>query len=500
MSAKVLMVQGTASSVGKSLLVTALCRIFRQDGYRVAPFKAQNLALNAAVTRDGLEIGRAQAVQAEAAKVEASADMNPILLKPESGGRCQMVVLGRPIATLTVEESEARKAVLWGVVVSALDRLRSSYDLLVIEGAGSPAEINLRASDIANMRVARYVQAPVLLVGNIDHGGVFAALLGTHDLLEPEEQTLIKGLVVNKFRGDRRLLEPGLRFLEQRIGKPVLGVIPYMPQLRIAEEDSVALDELSSPREGGQLDIVVIRLPHIANFDDFDLLAAEPTVRLRYLERPEALGRPDLVILPGTKSTIADLAFLRTAGLAERIVALAHSGTPVLGICGGYQMLGERLEDPFSVESVVPVAPGLGLLPARTIFLPEKSTVRVRVRALSGDGPFGGLIHTAVEAYEIHMGRTEANGEPLFHVDAEGEAERTDGCRSADGLVFGTYLHGLFEDVAVRRALIGWLGARRGLQLDVGKVPTREMEYDRLAEAVRANLDLATIYQLLGLP
>jgi adenosylcobyric acid synthase len=497
MTARVVMVQGTASSVGKSLLVAALCRILHQDGYRVAPFKAQNMSLNAAVTADGREISRATAVQAAAAGVEPTVEMNPILLKPETEARSQVIVLGRPAATLSARDYYARKAALWEVVSGALDRLRAVHDVVVIEGAGSPAEVNLRAGDIVNMRVARYAAAPVLLVGDIDRGGVFAALVGTLELVEPDERTLVGGFIINKFRGDRTLLEPGLDFLVGRTGRPVLGVIPYLPHLHIAEEDGVALEQQAAGHGDGPIDIAVARLPRIANFDDFDLLAAEPAVRLRYVAEPWDLGRPDLVILPGSKATVADLGVLRDSGLAARIIALARAGTPVLGICGGYQMLGQSLADPDGVESSTREAPGLGLLPVHTTFGTEKRMRRVRVRAIAGVGPFGRLGDTSVAGYELHMGRTDGGNAPLFWVAGEGEAERADGCRSGDGMVAGTYLHGLFEHAPVRQALIGWLGARRDLQLELGMAPSREAEYDRLAAAVRAALDLAAVYRLL---
>jgi adenosylcobyric acid synthase len=496
--AKVLMVQGTASSVGKSLLVAALCRIFHQEGYRVAPFKAQNMALNSAVTPDGLEIGRSTAVQADAAGIASSVDMNPILLKPEGDARSQLVLLGRPDRSMAARDYYDRKAALWSVVVGALERLRAACDLVILEGAGSPAEVNLRATDIVNMRVAHHAQAPVLLVGDIDRGGVFAALVGTLELLEPADRTLVQGLIINKFRGDLGLLQPGLDFLAQRSGKPVLGVIPYVPRLRIAEEDSVALEGAIAPGHGGPLEVVVARLPHIANFDDFDLLAAEPALHLRYVDAPEQVGAPDLLILPGSKSTVADLRDLRTSGLADRITALVQAGTPILGICAGYQMLGQRILDPLGVESPAAETAGLGLLPATTTFHPEKRTRRVQARATSPAGCFGRLT-TTIAGYEIHMGTTEALGPPLFSVAVDGEAAHPDGCQNATGTIAGCYLHGLFEAPAARRALIDWLAARRGLQLpDSAALPSREAEYDRLAAAVRANLDIAAITRLVG--
>src|SRR3712207_4902676 len=336
--ARVLMVQGSASSVGKSLLVAGLCRLFRQDGVRVAPFKAQNMSNNAAVTPEGGEIGRAQAAQAEAAGVAPAADMNPILLKPEADRRSQVVLRGRPAFTLHAGEFLTRKLELWPYVTESLDRLRAAYDLVLIEGAGSPAEINLRPGDIVNMRVARYADAPVLLAGDIDRGGVFAHLYGTLALLEPEERALVRGFVINKFRGDVSLLADGLRMIEDRTGVPVLGVVPYVKDLRIADEDAASLEQ---PRRtgSGAVDVAVVKLPHIANFDDIDPLEHEPDVRVRYVERGGELGLPDLVVLPGTKTTVPDLCWLHERELASAIAAHAARGGAVVGLCGGYQML-----------------------------------------------------------------------------------------------------------------------------------------------------------------
>jgi adenosylcobyric acid synthase len=351
MTAKVLMVQGTASSAGKSLLVTALCRIFSQDGLRVAPFKAQNMSLNSFVTDEGHEIGRAQVVQAEAAGIAPHVDMNPILLKPEGDARSQVVVMGRPWQTLSAASYYERKQLLWEQVTTALARLRAQYDLVVIEGAGSPAEINLRQSDIVNMAVALHVGAPVLLAGDIDRGGVFASLVGTLVLLDEAERRLVKGLVINKFRGDLSLLEPGLAMLEERAGVPVLGVVPFLPQLHIAEEDSVALDGAPAATDApaGALDVAVIRLPRISNFDDYDALALEPGVQVRYVDSARELGQPAAIILPGTKHTLSDLRWLRSQGLDQRIVELARQGAAVAGTRLSRPRrrgAGERLRDP----------------------------------------------------------------------------------------------------------------------------------------------------------
>jgi adenosylcobyric acid synthase len=385
MTARVLMIQGTSSSVGKSLLTAALCRLFARRGVRAAPFKAQNMSNNAAVCADGAEIGRAQAVQAAAAGVAPTADMNPVLLKPEADSRSQVIVLGRHWQTLRASAFYRRKEELWPVVTAALDRLRAAYELVLIEGAGSPAELNLRALDIVNMAVARHARAPVLLAGDIDRGGIFAQLLGTLWLLEPEERALVRGLVVNKFRGDRALFADGVRILEERGGAPVLGVVPYLPALAVAEEDAVALDvDRPGPRTG--IDVAVIRLPHIANFDDFDPLRAEPGVGVRYVSSARELGAPRAVILPGTKSTIADLAWLRATGLAEAICTFVDRGGAVAGVCGGYQMLGRVIRDPEGVESPAGEVAGLGLLPVETTFAQEKATRQARGRVAGGPG------------------------------------------------------------------------------------------------------------------
>ena len=364
--ARVVMVQGTSSHAGKSLLATALCRIFRQDGFRTAPFKAQNMSLNSCPTPDGLEIGRSQATQAAAAGVPARVEMNPVLLKPETEGRTQVVVMGRPVSTAATDSRQPRGPQLWDVVVRALDRLRREFDIVVIEGAGSPVEINIKERDIANMRVACHADAPVLLVGDIDLGGVFAQMVGTLALLEPAERRLVKGLVVNKFRGDLAQFETGVDLLEERTGVPVAGVLPYLPDVRIPEEDGVGLPSTDLGDSRAVLDIAVMRLPHIANFDDFDPLGREPGVRVRFVGSAAEFGEPDLLILPGSKTTVADLDWLRVQGLAERIRTARSSGTAVIGICAGFQMLGTRLLDPDGVESRIKEAAGLGLVSTTT--------------------------------------------------------------------------------------------------------------------------------------
>ncbi len=497
------MVQGTASSAGKSVLVTALCRIFRQDGYRVAPFKAQNMALNSFVTADGGEIGRSQAVQAEAAGAEMSVDMNPILLKPEADARCQVVVLGRPYVTATAYGYYEYRERLWPVVLESLERLRSSYDVVVIEGAGSPAEVNLRERDIVNMAVALAVAAPVLLIADIDRGGVFASLVGTLELLDPPERALVKAMVINKFRGDVSLLQPGLEFLERRTGVPVAGVIPFFRDIHITEEDSVSLeDQRWRGKEQGALDIAVIRLPHIANFDDFDALQAEPEVRLRLVQTAGELGHPDLLILPGSKTTVYDLLHLRQAGLADAIRSLVRQGTPIVGICGGYQMLGRAIYDPFGVESERPVVEGLGLLPVDTTFATEKRTSRARGRVIGDRGLLSLAFGQEVEGYEIHMAETAGEAQPVCRLSRQGDDLATilDGAVSDDGLVFGTYLHGLFDRRGFRQSVLRWLARRKAIEFQGGaREVSKEEQYDRLAALVRASLNMPLIYRIAGL-
>jgi adenosylcobyric acid synthase len=515
------MIQGAMSSVGKSLLVAALCRIFAQDGLRVAPFKAQNMALNSYVTRDGLEVGRAQAMQAEAAGADVTVEMNPVLIKPEADAVAQIVVLGKPWQRLAAWDYFRRRQELWQIVTGSLDRLRAAYDLVVIEGAGSPAELNLRRGDLVNMAIAAHAEAPVLLVGDIDRGGVFAQLLGTLFLLEPDERARVRGLIVNKFRGDIALFHDGVAILEARGGVPVLGVVPFIPDLRIADEDSVALDderratrdEWSGGTRAGvspsvprpwSIDIVVIRLPHISNFDDFDPLRAEPDVRVRFVGRAGELGQPDLVVLPGTKTTIVDLAWLRERGLADRIVALAQAGTAVLGICGGYQMLGNEIRDPHGVEAAVAAAPGLGLLPLITSFEAAKQTVRSRGVLAHAAGLFRSAQPLDVAGYEIHMGHSQrvGAGVPLLQLTSRREypIDEPDGLVTPDGWIAGTYLHGLFENDGLRHAMLANLAERKGMGRAGGLARfDRAADYDRLAATVRASLDMARLRQIIGL-
>ena len=502
MNAKVLMVQGTMSSAGKSVLVAALCRIFRQEGLRVAPFKAQNMALNSFVTAEGGEMGRAQVVQAEAAGVEPCVDMNPVLLKPEADARSQVIVMGKPIGSYRAGSYYQRRDELWGVATAALERLRARFELVVIEGAGSPAEVNLRNVDIVNMSIARYAQAPVLLVGDIDRGGVFAQLVGTLALLEAEERALVRAFVINKFRGDLSLLEPGLRFLQERTGLPVAGVIPYFRGIYLAAEDSIDLEQHRRTWRPGLLDVVVVGLPHIANFDDFDPLDQEPGIALRYVQSVEDLGSPDLIIIPGSKTTVADLQQLKATGLAQALIAQARRGTPIIGICGGFQMLGCDIHDPHAVESADKVTPGLGLLPVSTVFAKEKTTHQVNGTVVANHGLLAGAAGIAVEGYEIHMGTSSGeSGQHAFQLQRRSGSPREvyDGCLSDDGLILGTYIHGLFHKDAFRRAILGNLARRKGLVLPPSAPFNRQAEYDKLAALVRQHLDMQLIYGIVGI-
>ena len=493
MTARVLMVQGSSSSAGKSLLVGALCRIYARRGLRVAPFKAQNMSNNAAVCPDGGEIGRAQALQAAAARIEPCVQMNPVLIKPEADARSQVVVMGRVWRALAAAEYYQNKDFLWGQVTGALDVLRADYELVIIEGAGSAAELNLRPGDIVNMAVARYVHAPVLLIGDIDRGGIFAQLLGTLWLLEPEERALVRGLVVNKFRGDLTLFDDGLRILEEKGNVPVLGVVPYLKDLYLPDEDAVSIEKTATPGllPPGGVDIAVVRFPRIANFDDFDPLRAEPGVYLRYVASAQELGNPQAIILPGTKSTLADLDWLRANGLAQAVCEFAARGGSVAGICGGFQMLGESLHDPQHVESDTGNADGLGLLPVATRFLSQKTTTRTRAVLRDGAGWLAALKGWELDGYEIHMGETQG-GQSLLEI---GSRNSLDGAFSPDGNIWGCYLHGLFANDAFRRAWLQSLGWRADSATANADLLDRSLE--ALADAVETALDMNQLEKII---
>ena len=498
MPAKTLMIQGTASSVGKSIIVAGLCRIFRQDGFKVAPFKAQNMALNSFVTKEGGEIGRAQAVQAEAAGIEPSVYMNPVLLKPEAESSSQVIVLGKVTKRLEASQYYKHTPHLLKVIEDSLNRLRSTYEVVVIEGAGNPAEINLKKREIVNMRVAKMANSPVLLVGDIDRGGVFASLIGTLELLTKRERDLIKGFIINKFRGDPKLLKPGLDLLEKHTGKPVLGVIPYFRDLAIAQEDSVYLDERQANPANGTVDVAVIRLPHISNYDDFDPLE-EQDCTVRYVARASELGNPDLLILPGTKSTIADLIYLQQKGLTQAIIHQARSGIPVIGICGGYQMLGKSIHDPDKVESEHNSISGLGLLDNTTIFNHDKTTTQVKAQVVAGEGLLKGLKGREVTGYEIHMGQTRGrNCQPVFQIleTPQGKTVYFDGAVSSNGLIFGSYIHGLFHNANFTLPLLNRLRQLRGLPITSAPSTNKQEIYDKLASIIRQNLDMSQVYKI----
>lgn len=506
-----IMLMGTSSHVGKSILATALCRIFYQAGRRVVPFKAQNMALNSYVTKDGGEMGRAQVAQAEAAGLAPMVDMNPVLLKPTGNSCSQVIVDGKPIGNMSAREYHKGKSVqLFGHVTAALTRLQQQFDTIVIEGAGSPAEINLKEDDIVNMRVAKYLQAPVLLIADIDRGGSLAALVGTLELLDEEERALVKGLVINKFRGDVTLMTPAVDFLEQKTGKPVLGIVPYLEHLGIDDEDSVSLEEkeheAERQKQTKELRLAVVETPKISNFTDFDALADEPDAEVLYVRDAEELlaVAPDVILLPGSKNTTEDLLHVRESGLEQAIRRLVDGGTPLVGICGGYQMLGEEIADPHHTESSHDVVKGLGYLPMKTVFAEEKRTVQVAADCPGMEFYDGVLMGKGLSGYEIHMGRTEFTA-PVrhpFHLTRQGEnaVNIWDGALSEDGRIFGTYLHGVFDHDGFRRQFLNVLRLHKGLRplpVQRNRHLEKERAYDRLAETVRKSLDMEKLAAIM---
>jgi adenosylcobyric acid synthase len=500
MKARTLMIQGTASSVGKSILVAAFCRIFYRNGYKVTPFKAQNMALNSFVTREGGEIGRAQAVQAEAAGIEPSVHMNPVLLKPEADAYSQIIVQGKVVASMEAGKYYEYTHTLLDKIEESLNTLRAKYDLVIIEGAGSPAEINLKKREIANMRVARMANAPVLLVGDIDRGGVFASLVGTMTLLSKQERMFIQGIIINKFRGNLDLLKPGLEALEKRVHKPVLGVIPYIRNINIAQEDSVFLDERLAPSSNGALNIIVVRFRHISNYDDFDPLE-EYNCNVHYVTEPSEINSPELIILPGTKKTVSDLLAIQQNSLSQTIKRYAEAGTPIMGICGGFQMLGTRIVDPLHVESKETSVPGLGLLDIETVFCEEKTTNQIKGHIVADNGLLRGLKGLEIKGYEIHMGQIDSkNSIPVFHIveTQQGKADHFDGIISGNGFIFGTFIHGIFHNPEFTQAFLNNVRNIRGLA-SVTVTPSASMQdrYDRLADIVSRNMDIARIESII---
>ncbi len=482
--AKNIMIQGTMSNAGKSLLAAGLCRVFRQDGYKVAPFKSQNMALNSFITADGGEMGRAQVVQAEAARVAPDVRMNPILLKPTTDMGSQVIVNGAVQGNMRAMEYYRRKPDFIPAVLEAYNSLAAEYDIIVIEGAGSPAEINLKKDDIVNMGLAKLVDAPVLLVGDIDRGGVFAQLYGTVALLEEDERARIKGVVVNKFRGDRAILEPGIEILEKLCGVPVTGVVPYL-HVDIDDEDSLSA-RFDRGTEARLIDVAVIRLPRISNFTDFSPFERYENVSLRYVGSTRELGAPDLILLPGTKSTIEDLRWLRQSGLEAAVLQAASAGTTVLGICGGYQMLGRKISDPEGAEAAAGTEiAGLGLLDMETVFRGEKVQTQTQGTFPAVEGLLAPLSGMAYEGYEIHMGRS-------------GEARPA---LVGRGNVYGTYVHGVFDAAGVADTVLRALCKRSGkdfTQLGAfDPAAYRERQYDILADAVRQSLDMEAVYRIV---
>ncbi len=496
MAAKAIMIQGTMSNSGKSFITAGLCRVFKQDGYKVAPFKSQNMALNSYITKDRLEIGRAQAMQAEAAGIEPSVEMNPILLKPTSNVGSQVIVNGEVYGNMKAMDYYKCKQQLIPEVMKAYHKLEKENDIIVIEGAGSPAEINLRDNDIVNMGLAKLVKAPVLLAGDIDRGGVFASLYGTIKLLEEDEQAMIKGLIINKFRGDVNILEPGLRMIEEKTNVPVVGVVP-MRYIDIDDEDSLS-ERLCHEKADALIDIAVIYVPHISNFTDFYAFERMPGVSLRYVRRASDLGQPDMIILPGTKNTMDDLMWLRESGLEALILRANENKTPIIGICGGFQLLGEQLIDSEGVERGGQMR-GMGLLNTKTVFVGEKTRTQIRGKVTEGFGDFEKLRGMDVSGYEIHMGLTENLGgcRPCIVL----EDGRTDALLSGDGTVFGSYLHGIFDSDGVTEAVITKLCEKKGITLETAAFDLKaykEEQYNLLADLIRSSLDMEKVYDILN--
>ena len=481
--ANYLMFQGTSSHVGKSILTTALCRIFYQEGRRVTPFKAQNMALNSFVTADGLEMGRAQVAQAEAANLAPRVEMNPVLLKPTGNATSQVIINGRPIGVMSAaayHQGYSLKA--FEVVKAALQKLSAEFDTIIIEGAGSPAEVNLKANDIVNMRVAKYLNAPVILVADIDRGGCLASLVGTLELLDDDERELVKGLVINKFRGDVNLFLPAIDFLEKKTGKPVLGIVPYIEKLGIDDEDSVSLDDKIS--SGGEINIAVIRLGKLSNFTDFDSLAGEADVNLFYATQPAELDAADVIILPGSKNTSEDLIALRENHFAEKILQRAKGGAAIVGICGGFQMLGEKIFDPLHTESNHTELDGLKLLPIETTFNAEKFTRQITIDKVDFNFLSCQICAENLDGYEIHSGATNLRGQKII----------------SDKNVFGTYIHGIFDNDDFRRQFLNAVRLKKNLPPLTSTRNVRaekQRNYERLAKIVRESLNMDLLKEIM---
>lgn len=501
--AKAIMVVGTMSNAGKSLLTAGLCRVFNQDGYKVAPFKSQNMALNSFITKEGAEMGRAQVVQAEAANIEPSVLMNPILLKPTSDSGSQVIVNGEAIGTMRAGEYYAMKHTLRPRVQEAFDALSSQYDIVCIEGAGSPAEINIKKDDFVNMGMAKMAKAPVLLVADIDRGGVFASIYGTLMLLEEDERVMVKGVIINKFRGDVEILRPGLKMIEDKTGVPVIGVLPML-NVDIEDEDSLS-ERISGRSEVNLVDIAVVRIPRMSNYTDFNVFELIPGVSLRYVQNVRDLGNPDMIIIPGTKNTIGDLKWLRQSGMEAAILKRASNGTVIFGICGGYQMLGKNISDPYGVEEGGDT-PGLGLLEVETSFIEHKRTIQMEGRFGQVKGIFSELSGMPLFGYEIHSGVTkfpEQEALTTIHPIHEAGDDMPEGSQNITYKmnVYGTYVHGVFDGDGIAVKIVEALLAKKGLHMDdiktINFADYKRQQYDILAGSVRANLDMPKIYEIL---
>ena len=502
---KKIMLQGTASNVGKSILTAGLCRIFKQDGYSVAPFKSQNMALNSFITKEGLEMGRAQVFQAEACGIEPIADMNPILLKPSGNHRCQVIVRGKVREDMSSNAYHTYKPMLSKELKSIFNSLSNKYDIIVMEGAGSTAEINLQEHDIANMGMAKIADAPVIIIGDIDRGGVFASLAGTMLLLREEEKKRVKGVIINKFRGKKELLGDGIKMLEDIIKVPVLGVVPYS-DIKIEDEDSVTT-RFKTQTSKKDIHIEIVRTPHMSNFTDFNIFETQEDVSVRYVNYGEALGNPDMVILPGSKSTIDDLKYIRKNGLEEQIIELQKRGKLIFGVCGGYQMLGKKLKDPYHVEGEVEEFDGIGLLDIETTFEKEKTTTQVEAIINKNlNGYMKNLEGKAVKGYEIHMGISTI-GEKVKNLNSinkklDEEVDYVEGSVNKEGNVVGTYLHGIFDEIDFTRSLLNNIREQKGLDKIESSVESfdefKQNEYDKLADLLREHLDIDKIYEIMN--
>jgi len=501
---KSLMVQGTASSVGKSILTAGFCRVFKQDGYSVAPFKSQNMALNSYITEEGHEMGRAQVVQAEAACIKPHVLMNPILLKPSTDQKAQVIFMGKVHENMSAADYHAYKPQLKTMIKEAYDQLADQYDIVVLEGAGSPAEINLRENDIVNMGMAELSDSPVVLVADIDRGGVFASIYGTIMLLTEEERARVKGVIINKFRGDINILKDGLDMIEDLTKIPVLGVLPYA-RLSIEDEDSLSERFKFDENKKGQIKVEILYLPHVSNFTDFNMFETQEDVSLRYVMRGESIGDPDLLIIPGSKNTIEDLIYLKNTGLADQIVRLSRKGKRIVGICGGYQMLGKELRDPNHVESAITEVAGLGLLNTVTVFEGEKTTTQVKGYVSSAANP--SLEGVPVRGYEIHMGQTQLGQgtQPLIHMteSLNEKIDLYDGAIREDGRVMGSYIHGIFDDLDFTRGLLDLIRLEKGLDSHEQQQMTfeefKDNEYNKLADLIRRHIDMKKVYEILGI-